>query len=130
MDRYTSKEMAELIGVSIPTLRYYERIGLLDRVRREANGHRRYGEKDVLRVQFLKRLRATGMPIREMQRYVDLFRAGDSTLLERIDMLETHREVVLAQMTELQDTVDLLDMKIDRYQKQIAAANSEVVETL
>lgn len=118
MANYTTREMAARTGVPVPTLRYYERIGLLDPVRRATNGHRRYSERDVLRVAFLKRLRATGMSIRRMQHYVDLFRAGDATLAERRKMLAAHREVVLAQMAELQATVDLLNTKIARYTQQ------------
>jgi len=120
MTVYSTGEMARLTGVSIPTLRYYERIGLLDPVQRAANGHREYGDKDLLRVGFLKRLRATGMPIREMLDYVELFRQGDSTLSERRETLEAHREAVVAQMAELQATLDLLDTKIERYRAQEA----------
>jgi len=118
MAPYTTREMSARTGVPVPTLRYYERIGLLDPVERAANGHRRYQDKDVLRVEFLKRLRATGMSIRRMQYYVDLFRAGDDTLTERREMLAAHREIVLEQMAELQATVDLLDLKIERYTQQ------------
>lgn len=115
ISHYTPAEFASITGMSIPTLHYYERIGLLDKIERLDNGHRRYGEADLRRVDFLKRLRATGMQIREMQYYVDLFRAGESTITERRIMLEVHRDRVLAQMADLQSTVDLLDLKIARY---------------
>jgi DNA-binding transcriptional MerR regulator len=115
---YSIGEMERQTGVSISTLHYYERIGLLDPVHRAANGHREYRDKDLLRVEFLKRLRATGMPIREMLDYVALYRAGDSTLTERRETLEAHREAVVAQMAELQATLDLLDTKITRYRAQ------------
>lgn len=119
-DSYTTQEMSTMTEVSISTLRYYERIGLLDPVERLGNGHRRYDGKDVLRVNFLKRLRATGMTISEMQYYVELFRQGDVTLDERLDILRQHREVVLAHIDALRDTVDLLDFKIERYEQQQA----------
>lgn len=125
---YTTQEMSAMTGVTISTLRYYERIGLLDRVDRLDNGHRRYDDKDVLRVNFLKRLRATGMRISEMQYYVDLFRQGDSTLVERRKMLEGHRESVLRQMDTLQETLDLLDFKIERYQ-QLEADQTRLHDT-
>lgn len=115
---YTTQEMATKTGVSISTLRYYERVGLLDPVTRLDNGHRRYGDADVLRVTFLKRLRATGMPISQMQHYVDLFRAGNSTVPERIAILEAHRTQICKQMDELQATLDLLDMKLARYRHE------------
>lgn len=117
MATYTTKEISELTTLPIPTLRYYEQIGLLDPVERAENGHRRYHERDILRINFLKRVRATGMSIREMQYYVDLYRQGDVTLDERLDILQAHRQAVLEQMKTLEGTVAFLDMKIDRYQQ-------------
>ena len=118
MNIYTSKEISEKTAISIPTLRYYEQIGLLDRVERAINGHRRYSDDDVRRIDFLKRLRATGMSISEMHHYVELYRAGDSTLSERLVILEAHRRAIQAQMDTLADTVTFLDMKIARYRQQ------------
>ncbi|MDX2075979.1 MAG: MerR family transcriptional regulator [bacterium] len=118
MNTYTSKEISEKTAISIPTLRYYEQIGLLDRVDRAMNGHRRYSDDDVRRIDFLKRLRATGMSISEMHQYVELYRAGDSTLSERLVILEAHRRAIQAQIDILADTVTFLDMKIARYRQQ------------
>lgn len=118
MTTYTTKTISEMTDVSIPTLRYYEQIGLLDPVKRLANGHRRYSDADLLRIDFLKRLRATGMSISEMQYYVDLYRAGDDTLTERREILEAHRTAIKAQIDTLWETVALLDTKIERYTAQ------------
>ncbi|MEO1166864.1 MAG: MerR family transcriptional regulator, partial [Chloroflexota bacterium] len=74
---YQSQEIADITGLPISTLRYYERIGLLDPVERAENGHRLYSDRDILRVEFLKRVRATGMSIKEMQHYVSLYREGE-----------------------------------------------------
>lgn len=115
---YTTKTISEMTDVSIPTLRYYEQIGLLDPVSRADNGHRRYSDADLRRIDFLKRLRATGMSISEMQYYVDLYREGDATTSERREILEVHRSVVQAQIDALQETVALLDTKIARYRHQ------------
>ncbi|MEO1645456.1 MAG: MerR family transcriptional regulator [Chloroflexota bacterium] len=115
---YQSQEIADITGLPISTLRYYERIGLLDPVERAENGHRLYSDRDILRVEFLKRVRATGMSIKEMQHYVNLYREGESTLIERKRILSAHRATILAQIDELQDTVDFLDMKIDRYTRE------------
>jgi DNA-binding transcriptional MerR regulator len=103
-------------GLSVHTLRYYERVGLLDPpVRGETSGHRRYTDDDLRRVQFLKRLRTTGMPIREMQRFVDLYRQGDGTLAAREKLLQDHRCQVLAQVAELQDSLAAIEYKIASY---------------
>jgi len=116
MNALTIKEMSNMTGLSIPTLRYYEEIGLLEVVQRADNGHRRYSEDDLRRVEFLKRVRATGMSIREMLHYVELYRVGDRTLFERLDILEKHRLAVQTQIDALIEVRDFLDTKIIRYQ--------------
>lgn len=118
---YTTKEISEKTGVSIHTLRYYEQIGLLDPVERAANGHRRYTDADVRRLDFLKRLKGTGMSINEMVHYVTLFREGEATVTERRIILEEHRAQVEAQVAMLQETLRLLDSKIEHYQQLEAA---------
>ena len=116
--RYTIQEMSDQTGLSIHTLRYYEQIGLLDPIERLDNGHRRYKPTDLTRVDFLKRLRATGMSIKEMQYYVELYRMGDSTLRERREILQAHRQHIQVQVDDLLDTMDLIDGKIVRYLEQ------------
>lgn len=107
-------EMAERSGVTAHTLRYYERIGLLA-VPRDGAGHRVYGAADFSRVVFLTRLRLTGMPIRELQRYVGLVAEGEATVPERLRMLEQHREAVRAQLQDLTFALDAVEFKIAAY---------------
>jgi DNA-binding transcriptional MerR regulator len=111
----TITEMAERTGLTAHTLRYYERIGLLDPVRRGIGGQRRYGDEDLQWVTFLQRLRATGMPIRDMQRYADLRRRGDSTIPERRVLLEEHRDELISRIEELQRELRSLTDKINFY---------------
>ncbi|MCW2721503.1 MerR family transcriptional regulator [Pseudonocardia sp.] len=108
-------EMAERTGVSAHTLRYYERIGLLGAVARDASGYRIYSAADFSRVVFLTRLRMTGMPIRELIRYVELTGAGEATVDERLAMLQAHREAVRTQLAELQFALKTIEHKIDMY---------------
>jgi DNA-binding transcriptional MerR regulator len=110
----TIAEVAERTGVSAHTLRYYERIGLLA-VPRDPSGHRRYDERAYARVVFLSRLRMTGMPIRELQRYVALVGDGEATVPERLQMLLAHRAAVRAQIHELQLALETVDFKIANY---------------
>jgi len=107
-------EMAQRAGVTAHTLRYYERIGLLA-VPRDAAGHRVYGAADFARVVFLTRLRMTGMPIRELQRYVGLVAEGEATVPERLRMLEQHREAVRAQLQDLTLALETVEFKIAAY---------------
>ena len=86
-----------------------------DPVARAVNGHRRYAETDRARVDFLKLLKATGMPISQMVRYVELYRQGESTFAERGALLEAHRQAMQAQMATLARTMELVEAKIARY---------------
>src|SRR5690349_5701053 len=102
-DRLTIQQVAEITGLSVFTLRYYERIGLIHRIRRHKNSHRRYSMDDISWIDFLNKLRATGMSIQQMQAYSELQRQGDITLAERVEMLRQHREKVETHVSELQE---------------------------
>jgi DNA-binding transcriptional MerR regulator len=108
-------------GVSVHTLRYYERAGLmLDAVGRASSSHRRYTEDEVRWVVLLTRLRATGMPIRRVRAYADLVRSGGGNEDERLALLEAHREAVIAQIADMQRSLEAIDAKIDLYRERIA----------
>jgi DNA-binding transcriptional MerR regulator len=113
-DRLTIAEVAERAGVTAHTLRYYERIGLLS-VDRDDAGHRVYTGADFGRVVFLTRLRMTGMPIRDLQRYAALVEAGDATVPARLALLEEHRDAVRARMAELAVALEAVEWKIATY---------------
>ncbi len=114
---YTIQDMAERCGMTAHTLRYYERVGLIQPVGRARNGHRRYSEADEAWLHFLHCMRATNMPIREMQRYAELRELGDATSLERRKILEDHRTAIATQIVELQQAHALLTHKIANYKK-------------
>ena len=111
---FTIAEVAEKTGVTAHTLRYYERIGLLD-VGRLESGHRRYTDHDVERVIFIGRLRATAMPIREILQYFDLVARGRDTEDERLALLQEHRTAVLARLGELEAALGAIEFKIAHY---------------
>jgi len=112
---YTIRSMADRCGMTAHTLRYYERVGLIQPVGRAHNGHRRYSEADEAWLHFLHCMRATSMPIREMQRYAQLRELGDATSLERRKLLEDHQAGIAAQIVELQQAHALLTHKIANY---------------
>jgi len=110
----TIEQVVERTGLSAHTLRYYERIGLLEPIGRAASGHRRYAAKDLAWLEFLTRLRATGMPIRQMQKFAALRRQGDTTIAERRALLEDHQQMVRIHIEELQRNLDAITRKIHR----------------
>lgn len=108
-------ELAKRTGLSAHTIRYYERIGLLPFADRDAGGQRDYDEAILVWIGFLKRLKTTGMPIREMLLYAELRAQGDQTGSQRRKLLELHRERVREHLAELEASLLVLDTKIDTY---------------
>ena len=110
-------QLAEQTGFSIDTLRYYEKIGLIPCVARDASGRRDYGPDEVRWLGFLKRLNETGMSIKDRVRFAALRLQGDGSVSERRSMLEEHRELVAQQLADLQETLKILDEKVDVYRQ-------------
>jgi DNA-binding transcriptional MerR regulator len=129
MTGLTIQQTAEEIGVSVHTLRYYERIGLISPVERASNGHRRYSEKDVKEIVFLTRLRATGMPISDIKRYVNLKRQGSSTTVERMALLEAHRDAVCKHLEEVSHYLTMIERKIEHYREHYSAQLEQDLES-
>jgi DNA-binding transcriptional MerR regulator len=112
----TIQQVAEATGLSPHTLRYYERCDLITPIGRSANGHRRYSVENLRWIEFLNKLRLTGMPIRHMQEYAKLVRSHpEGKFHQRRQLLETHREAILAQIQQLTDNLAVIDWKIQNY---------------
>ncbi|MBV8932322.1 MAG: MerR family transcriptional regulator [Kutzneria sp.] len=112
---YAIAQAAEHSGLSIDTLRYYERIGLVDPPARDAAGRRLYTDGDLAWLEFLTKLRTTGMPIRLMREYAQLRRKGEATAGRRKQILLEHRADVRRRIAELKACLEVLDFKIDNY---------------
>ncbi|WP_175848870.1 MULTISPECIES: MerR family transcriptional regulator [Burkholderia cepacia complex] len=112
----TIGQVAELTGVSTHTLRYYEQAGLLRAISRTAAGHRLYAPADLDWLAFVMRLKATGMPIAQMQAFAVLREQGESTFGARRDLLVAHRDAVRAHIAELQASLDAIGDKIAYYE--------------
>jgi DNA-binding transcriptional MerR regulator len=118
-DTFSPGEVAERSGFSLDTLRYYERIGLLDGIERTRSGHRRFAQGDLEWLGVLRCLRDTGMPIAEMRRYAESAREGDRTLAERLVLLIEHEARVEQHIAELRAQQEHLRDKIAWYRAQL-----------
>ena len=118
-DKLSIQEVAKATGLTAHTLRYYERIGLIHPINREENTRRCYTADDVGWIDFLLKLRAIGMSIKDMQRYAELQRQGDATLPERVEMLKALRDKVESHIDEMNQHLKLIYYKIDYYQKVV-----------
>ncbi|MEQ8480791.1 MAG: MerR family transcriptional regulator [Hoeflea sp.] len=116
-------KLARRSGLSAHTIRYYERIGLLPQPDKNTSGHRDYDVSILKWIDFLGRLKATGMPVREMLRYAALRETGDGTEAERQVILEIHREHVRARLAGLRQNLSVLDTKIAFYAAAISAGD-------
>ncbi len=110
------KKFSLVVGLSSYTLRYYEKIGLLKHVHRNNSGHRVYSKRDIDWVNFIKRLKETGMALEEIQNYSSLRELGSETLLARQELLEKHREKLKAHIQQQVDHLSALETKINLYQ--------------
>ncbi|CAB3666348.1 MerR family transcriptional regulator [Paraburkholderia rhynchosiae] len=120
----TIGQVAETIGVSTHTLRYYEQAGLIRTVGRTQAGHRLYSPADLDWLQFVMRLKATGMPVAGMQAFAALRAEGQPTIGARRDLLVAHRDAVLARIAELQTSLGAITDKIAYYEGEAAAQAS------
>jgi len=114
-------EAAEKCGLSQHTLRWYERIGLLGAIERGSDGRRRFSDSDLDWLSLLTKLRATGMPVRDMQRYAELVRSGAGQA-ERVELLKKHRDEVRRALASQRECLKLLDAKIGHYEECLLAA--------
>jgi len=121
-------EVSERYGISPDTLRYYERIGLMWPVNRNSSGIRDYNEIDLRRVDFIKCMRSAGLPVEVLIEYVGLVQQGDKTIEARKEILKEQRALLVARMKEMQKTLDLLDHKIEAYEKAVLKKEKEMIE--
>lgn len=113
----TIQQAASATGLTVHTLRYYERIGLIDPVPRRDNNRRLYRDEDIRWIEFLTKLRSTGLPVRQMLRYAQLRRLGDGrdSVSQRKAMLEQHTLTLETALVDLQHNLDIMYRKIALY---------------
>jgi DNA-binding transcriptional MerR regulator len=121
-------EVSEQFGMSVDTLRYYERVGLIPPVNRNDSGIRDYNELDLRRVDFIKCMRSAGLPVEVLIEYVALVQQGDSTIEARKEILKEQRALLATRMEEMQKTLDILDHKLEVYEKAVLTKEKKIVE--
>jgi DNA-binding transcriptional MerR regulator len=126
----TIGQLARLSGLPAHTIRFYESAGVLRPSARGSNGHRRYQDNDVLWLEFVLKLKVTGMPLSEIKCYADLRADGEFTLQQRLTMLELHRDRLVAKMAELQECSSALGEKIRVYRMTLAASKKTMKSSI
>lgn len=114
---YTIKQVSEKTGLSIYTLRYYDKEGLLPLVTRSKSGIRRFSDNDISWLKLICCLKNSGMSIEQIKEFMILCLQGNQTVEIRKDILLSHREKILQQMKQLENSLHTIDYKIDHYKE-------------
>jgi MerR family transcriptional regulator, aldehyde-responsive regulator len=122
-------EVSQQYEISSDTLRYYERIGLIPLVNRTDRGIRDYNELDLRRVEFIKCMMSAGLPIEVLIEYVGLVQQGDKTIEARKEILIEQRDLLMARMSEMQKTLDILNHKIEVYENAVLKQEKQMIPT-
>ena len=121
----TIAEVSKKFDISSTTLRYYEKIGLMNPVHKNSSGHRDYQETDFRRINFIKCMRKAGMTIEQIKLYVDLFNEGEHTILKRKEIMIEQLGNLEAQVRELEDVISYLKNKIENYENTLVKREME-----
>lgn len=127
---YTVGEMAKRVGVAPSTLRYYDKEGLLPFVERSGSGIRMFKESDMEWLSIIECLKKTGMPIKEIKKFVDWCMEGDATIEKRLELIDRQRETVKEQMNQLSETLSMLEYKHWYYETAKSAGTCTIHKTL
>jgi len=111
-------EISERSGLSIHTLRYYEKEGLLANISRNVSGRRVYSEIDLIWLIWIQRLKSTGMSLKDIKRFSVLRSIGDSSISDRKNMLVEHSKKLRSDIQRLQDELDIVNYKVEAYQEK------------
>ena len=121
-------EVSEKYDLTQDTLRYYERIGLIPPVRRNKSGIRDYSEDDCRRIEFVKCMRSAGLPIEALIEYFGLIQQGDATVEARKELLAEQRELLIARMKVMQESLNRLNYKIISYEQTVCLKEKELAK--
>lgn len=127
---YTVCEVAKRLGLSPHTIRFYGKEGLLNFVERDQNGNRIFKKSDFERLFIIASLKRSGMTIKQIKRFTELCDEGDPTISQRLKMILDQREAVEAQITELQDALDVLKYKTWLYEAALEAGTTAVHDNM
>lgn len=126
MKTFSISEVARELDLTVYTLRYYDKEGLMPFVERTTNGTRAFKESDIQALKIVECLKASGMPIKEIKNFIDWCSDGDSTLQQRYDMFLERKATVEAQMEELKKTMEIIEHKCFYYKVALEAGTEDV----
>ncbi|QCR32048.1 MerR family transcriptional regulator [Lysinibacillus sp. SGAir0095] len=127
MTTYSISEVAKELNLTVYTLRYYDKEGLMPFVERTPNGTRLFKDSDITFLKVIQCLKSTGMPIKDIRNFIAWCSAGDSTLQQRYEMFIDRKATVEAQMEELKRTLEVIEHKTLYYKTALEAGTEDVL---
>ncbi|SUP45036.1 MerR family transcriptional regulator [Veillonella criceti] len=112
---YTVKDVAKIFKLSVHTIRYYDDLGLIPYAKRSQANTRLFDDNDLEWIFMILVLRDTGMNLKKIKHYFDLYKKGDVTLSERLKLMQEQRDKTISQLNELQVQLDILNQKVNHY---------------
>ncbi len=127
---YTVGEMAKLLDIPAPTLRYYDKEGLLPFVERSSGGIRMFKEQDYEWLKIIECMKKAGMPIKDIKRYIELTIEGDKTIHERLELFKKQKQLLETKLKSLQHALEVLDFKCWYYETAEEAGTVDVPQNM
>lgn len=119
----TIGQISETTGLSIHTLRYYEKEGIMPHVKRNESGNRIYEQSDVEVLRFICCLKETGMPVKDIKKFVSFLMKGEETIEDRIELLQGQKKNIQSQVDQLLSYIQMLDGKVELYKSILDGQN-------
>jgi len=126
---YSIGEVAKELNLTVYTLRYYDKEGLMPFVERTTNGTRLFKKSDIEALKVIECLKSTSMPIKEIKHFIEWCSDGDSTLQQRYEMFLERKAIVEAQMDELRKTMEVIEHKCLYYKTALEAGTEKIFKT-
>ncbi|PQP81383.1 MerR family transcriptional regulator [Paenibacillus sp. PCH8] len=123
---YSISEVAKKLDLTVYTLRYYDKEGLMPFIERTTSGTRLFKDSDIDFLKIIQCLKMTGMPIKDIRDFIEWCSEGDATLKQRSDMFNERKASVEAQMEELRKTMEVIEHKCDYYRMALEAGTEQI----
>ena len=128
MKTYKISEIAKIFDITVPTLHFYDKEGLLPFVERDKNGNRIFKEKDLIYLYIINFLKKSEMPLKKIKEYLDLYMIGDSTLEKRNIIISEHRNAIESKIQELTNILEAMDYKKWYYETAVKAGTTKIFD--
>lgn len=127
---HSISEVAKKMKINVSTLRYYDNIGLFQKLKKDNAGNRVFTEEDIEVLRIIQYLKKSGMKLTEIKEFMNWCKQGDSTLEKRLNLFKKQKEKVLQQISELQETLNLIEFKEWYYTKAVEEGTEENVKNI